>query len=77
LLFVYYNFCRVHKSLRVTPAMEVGIADHVWAIAELLGRSSFVKQFLNNRGHARRNLPCVFATTWGWFRGMRNNPIVL
>lgn len=34
--FAYYNFCRVHKSLRVTPAMEAGIADHVWSIAELL-----------------------------------------
>jgi IS1 family transposase len=34
--FAYYNFCRVHKSLRVTPAMEAGIADHVWTIAELL-----------------------------------------
>jgi IS1 family transposase len=35
--FAYYNFCRVHSSLRVTPAMEAGLADHVWAIAELLG----------------------------------------
>lgn len=34
--FAYYNFCRVHKSLRVTPAMETGIADHVWTIRELL-----------------------------------------
>jgi hypothetical protein len=34
--FAYYNFCRIHKSLRVTPAMEVGITDHVWTIAELL-----------------------------------------
>lgn len=34
--FVYYNFCRVHKSLRVTPAMEAGITDHVWTIAELM-----------------------------------------
>lgn len=34
--FAYYNFCRVHKSLRVTPAMEAGIAHHVWTIAELL-----------------------------------------
>jgi hypothetical protein len=32
---VYYNFCRVHSSLRVTPAMESGIANHVWTIAEL------------------------------------------
>jgi hypothetical protein len=35
--FAWYNFVRVHKSLRVTPAMEAGIADHVWNLAELLG----------------------------------------
>lgn len=34
--FAYYNFCRVHSSLRVTPAMEAGLTDHVWAITELL-----------------------------------------
>jgi IS1 family transposase/transposase-like protein len=34
--FAYYNFCRVHKTLRVTPAMEAGITDHVWSLAELL-----------------------------------------
>lgn len=34
--FSFYNFCRVHQSLRVTPAMEAGITDHVWSIAELL-----------------------------------------
>lgn len=34
--FAYYNFCRVHQTLRVTPAMEAGISDHVWTIAELL-----------------------------------------
>ena len=34
--FTYYNFCRVHKSLRVTPAMESGITDHFWTIKELL-----------------------------------------
>jgi hypothetical protein len=34
--FAYYNFCRVHSSLRVTPAMEAGITDHVWTIRELL-----------------------------------------
>ena len=35
--FAHYNFCRVHSSLRVTPAMEAGLTDHVWSIAELLG----------------------------------------
>lgn len=34
--FAYYNFCRVHKTLRVTPTMEAGITDHVWSIQELL-----------------------------------------
>lgn len=33
---VHYNFCRVHQTLRVTPAMEAGIADHVWEMGELV-----------------------------------------
>jgi len=37
LYFMHYNFCRIHQTLRVTPAMEVGIADHVWTLAELVG----------------------------------------
>ncbi|WP_439638333.1 IS1 family transposase [Nevskia sp.] len=32
---MFYNFGRVHKTLRVTPAMEAGIADHVWSLAEI------------------------------------------
>lgn len=36
LFVVWYNFCRVHQTLRVTPAMEAGIADHVWSLAELI-----------------------------------------
>ena len=34
--FSYYNFCRPHESLRVTPAMESGITDHIWELWELL-----------------------------------------
>jgi IS1 family transposase len=34
--FMHYNFCRVHQTLRVTPAMEAGLADHVWSIEELI-----------------------------------------
>jgi hypothetical protein len=34
--FAYYNFCRVHRSLRVTPAMKAGITDHVWKLHELV-----------------------------------------
>ncbi len=35
--FMYYNFCRVHQTLRVTPAMEAKVTDHVWGIEEILG----------------------------------------
>ena len=34
--FAHYNFIRIHGSLRVTPAMESGVTDHVWTIDELL-----------------------------------------
>jgi hypothetical protein len=36
LWFMYYNFCRIHQTLRVTPAMEAGISTHVWTIEELV-----------------------------------------
>lgn len=35
LYFFHYNFVRVHKTLRVTPAMEAGLTDHVWTLEEL------------------------------------------
>jgi IS1 family transposase len=35
LYFFHYNFCRVHRTLRVTPAMEAGLTDHVWTLEEL------------------------------------------
>jgi len=31
-----YNFCRIHQTLRVTPAMAAGVTDHVWEISEIL-----------------------------------------
>jgi transposase-like protein/IS1 family transposase len=37
LYFAYYNFCRIHSSIRCTPAMESGITNHVWTLRELLG----------------------------------------
>ena len=36
LYFMFYNFARVHQTLRVTPAMEAGIADHVWSLEEIV-----------------------------------------
>jgi hypothetical protein len=35
--YMHYNFCRVHRTLRVTPAMEAGLANHVWSIEEIIG----------------------------------------
>jgi ABC-type uncharacterized transport system fused permease/ATPase subunit len=37
LQFAYYNFCRIHQCLRVTPAMEAGITSHVWSIEKIIG----------------------------------------
>ena len=36
LYFMHYNFCRVHQTLRVTPAMEAKVTDHIWGIEEIL-----------------------------------------
>ena len=33
--FMFYNFGRIHQSLRVTPAMEAGLTDHVWSLEEI------------------------------------------
>ena len=35
--FMHYNFARVHQTLRVTPAMEAGVSDHVWSLEEIVG----------------------------------------
>ena len=37
LYVAHYNFCRVHEALRVTPAMQLGVTDHIWEIGELVG----------------------------------------
>lgn len=36
LYVAHYNMCRVHEALRVTPAMQLGVTDHVWSITELV-----------------------------------------
>ena len=35
LYFMHYNFSRIHQTLRVTPAMEAGVSDHVWSLEEI------------------------------------------
>ena len=36
LYVAHYNLCRVHEALRITPAMQLGITDHIWTIGELV-----------------------------------------
>lgn len=35
--FMHYNFAKIHKTLRITPAMAAGIPDHVWSLEEIAG----------------------------------------
>jgi hypothetical protein len=35
--YMFYNFGRIHQSLRVTPAMEAGVSNHVWNLEEIVG----------------------------------------
>jgi hypothetical protein len=37
MVYVHYNFARFHQTLRVTPAMEDGVSDHVWSFEEIVG----------------------------------------
>lgn len=37
LYVAYYNWCRMHQTLRITPAMEAGLTDHIWTLEELVG----------------------------------------
>ena len=53
LYFFHYNFIRIHKTLRVTPAMEAGITDHVWSFEELLAllESEHNNQAVSKKGN--------------------------
>jgi hypothetical protein len=51
LYFMYYNFCRIHQTLRVPPAMEAGVSDHVWDIEEILAPSKHVSTHMNVLGN--------------------------
>jgi len=44
LYFMYYNFCRIHQTLRVTPAMEAGVTNHVWEVEEVVALLNHKKE---------------------------------
>jgi hypothetical protein len=39
LYFVFYNFCRRHKSLRVSPAMAAGVSDRLWSLEDVVAKT--------------------------------------
>lgn len=39
LWFAWYNFCRVHRTLRVSPAVQAGISNHIWSVRDLIEAS--------------------------------------
>jgi IS1 family transposase len=43
LYFMWYNFGRIHQTLRCTPAMRAGVSDHVWSIEEIVGLLDFAE----------------------------------
>lgn len=38
LYFVHYNFCRIHKTLRMSPAMAAGVSDRLWSLDNVIAR---------------------------------------
>jgi hypothetical protein len=41
---MWYNFGRVHQTLRCTPAMRSGVTDHVWSVEEIVGLLDFAEK---------------------------------
>ena len=59
LRYMHYNFGRIHKTLRATPAMEAGLTDHVWSceeVARLLDAKNMVQKSAK-RGPYQKRLP--------------------
>ena len=52
--FMYYNFCRVHQTLKTTPAVAAGITDHVWKLNELIALLEEAERVPVKRGSYRK-----------------------
>ena len=44
LYFMFYNFCRIHTTLRVTPAMEAGLTNRVWEMTDVIRMMDSIQQ---------------------------------
>ncbi|MCY1670446.1 IS1 family transposase [Novosphingobium sp. SL115] len=54
LYFAFYNFCRIHKTLRVTPAMAAGITDHLWSLDDIVAKIDAMAPEPKPRGPYRK-----------------------
>jgi IS1 family transposase len=54
LYFAFYNFCRIHKSLRVTPAMAAGITDRLWSLEDIVAKIDAMAPAPKPRGPYRK-----------------------
>ena len=52
--FMHYNFCRVHQTLKTTPAVAAGVTDHVWKLSELIGLLETAENVPTRRGSYRK-----------------------
>jgi IS1 family transposase len=56
LYFVFYNFCRIHKSLRVSPAMAAGVSDHLWSFEDVVAKMDEMAPAPKPRGPYKKRL---------------------
>jgi hypothetical protein len=52
--YMHYNFCRIHKTLRITPAMATGVTDHVWSVADVVSMIEAAEPAAAKRGPYRK-----------------------
>ena len=53
---VYYNFARIHKTLRITPAMAAGLTDRVWSLEEIVHLADALMPKLGKRGPYKKRI---------------------
>jgi IS1 family transposase len=54
--YMHYNFCRIHKTLRITPAMAAGVTDHVWSVADIVSMIEAAEPTPSKRGPYRKSM---------------------
>jgi len=56
LYFVFYNFCRIHKSLKMSPAMAAGVSDTLWSLEDVVAKVDEMAPPPKSRGPCRKRL---------------------